>query len=154
MYGSREVLARLTEGGIASTGRGVRPEGEEMSRAKESLSSTVDGILPEREEMPRAKEFLSPTVDGYSSAISCASTEESSPVTLRGVSWERWKVSWLVVLTVSTEGLSNDTGLGASSGGMRASSWGGAVEVGSSRSERPGGLGIVIGEQRTYSSRK
>jgi len=154
MNGSRKVLAGLTEGRTASARGGILPEGEKMLRAKESLSSTLDGVLPEREEIPSAKESLSSIVDGHSSPIYCASTEEIFAVTLRGgVSWERWKGSWLAMPTVGTE-LSNDTGVCASSGGMRASSWGGVIVVGSSCSERPGGSGIVIGKQRSCSSRE
>jgi hypothetical protein len=155
MNGSRKVLAGLTEGRFAPAGAEVLPEGEEISRAGKPLSSTVDGIPPAREEMPRAKKSLSSTVDGHSSAIPCASTGESSTVTLRGgASWERWKGSSLSVPTVGIEELSNDTGLGASSGGMRASSRGGVIVIGSFISERPGGLGIEIGEQRSCSSRE
>jgi hypothetical protein len=154
MNGSRGVLAGLTEGIFASAGVEGLPEGEEMSRAEEPLSSTVDGILPAREVMSRAKKSLSSTVDGHSSAMPCASTGESSAVTLRGgTSWERWNGSWLAVSTVGIV-LSNDTGLGASSGGMRASSQGGVIVIGSIILERPGGLGIEIGEQRSCSSRE
>jgi hypothetical protein len=152
---SREVLAGLTEGRFTSAGVEVLPEGEELSRAEEPLSSTVDGILPAREEMSRDRKSLSSTVDGHSSAIPCASTEESSTVALGGEApWERWKGSWLAVPTVGIEELSNDAGLGASSGGMRASSWGGVIVIGTSSSERPGGLVIVIGEQRSCISRE
>jgi len=89
MNGSREALAGLTEGRFASAGAKVLPDGKEVSRAEEPLPSAVDGILPAREEMPRAKKSLSSTVDGHSSAIPCASTEESSAVALGGASWER-----------------------------------------------------------------
>jgi hypothetical protein len=103
--------------------------------------------------MSRAKESSSSTVDGHSSAIPLASSEEFSTVTLEGgASWEGWKASWLAVPAVGTDELSNDTGLGASSGRMRASSGGGVIVLGSPCSERPGGSGVVTGEQRSYGS--
>jgi hypothetical protein len=115
-------------------------------------ASTRGGVVPEGEKMSSAKESLSSTVDGHSSAIPLASSRDISTVTLEGgASWEECKASWLAVPTVGTEELSNDTGLGASSGGMKASSGeGDVIEVGASCSERPGGSGVETGEQRSY----
>jgi hypothetical protein len=116
-------------------------------------ASTWGGVLPEGEEMSRIKGSLSSTIDGHSSAIACASSEDISTVTLDGrTSWGGWKTSWLAVSTAVTEVLTNDTGLDGSSGAMKASSWGGMIELRSSCSERPGGSGIVTGEQRSYGS--
>lgn len=132
---SREVKAGFTGGWMAA--------------------STWGGGLPEGEEMPRIKKSLSSTIDGHSSAMPRASSEDISTVILEGkTSWGGWKTSWLAVSTVDTEVLTNDTGLDGSSGAMKASSWGGRIEVGSSCSERPGGSGIVTREQRSYGSRE